>query len=65
MSFLTKHYWNQGVTATFEYLSDLPETACGYVKKGIEQAQKNPDVKKFFESFSSLQQQQPAAAEKK
>lgn len=57
VSYLTKRYWNQGVTATFVYLSNLPETACSYVKKGINQAQQNPEIKKFYESLSAPSQE--------
>lgn len=62
VSYLTKHYWNQGVLTTFKFLSELPQTINGYVKKGIEKASENPEIKNFINSISG--NQSPPSVEK-
>lgn len=64
VSYLTKQYWNKGVMATFEYISNLPETVSTLTQKGVTAARENPEIKKFLNSFYESSQT-PAVAEKK
>ncbi|KRT83760.1 hypothetical protein AMK59_4415 [Oryctes borbonicus] len=53
VSYLTKQYWNQGVTATFRFLGDFPTYVSDWTSKGINAAKSNEEIKKFIDSFSS------------
>ncbi|KAI4460111.1 micos complex subunit mic13 [Holotrichia oblita] len=59
ISYLTKQYWNQGVSATFRFIGNLPSHIVDWSSKGIDAAKNNEEIKKFFDSFSSA----PAVAE--
>ncbi|GJQ82566.1 hypothetical protein Trydic_g13021 [Trypoxylus dichotomus] len=53
VSYLTKQYWNQGVSATFLYVGELPTHICNWTSKGIDAAKSNEEIKRFIDSFSS------------
>ncbi|EFA11746.1 MICOS complex subunit MIC13 homolog QIL1 [Tribolium castaneum] len=42
--------WNKGVTATFQFLSELPHKVNKWADEGISAILQNPDMQKVFEA---------------
>ncbi|CAH1982773.1 unnamed protein product [Acanthoscelides obtectus] len=53
LSSLIKQSWNAGVMATFAFLANLPNKVEDWKTGGMQTITKNPDMKKFLDSFSS------------
>ncbi|KAJ8985775.1 hypothetical protein NQ317_014428 [Molorchus minor] len=65
LSSLVKQSWNAGVMATFKFLSELPDTANTWTKRGIDKALENEEFRNFINSFSSKSVESQPVIEKK
>jgi len=63
ISYMTKQYWNAGVTNTFSFIGDLPEHISGWTESGMKALGENPEVRKLVDSVKAPPVPAPAPAE--
>ncbi|CAH0559605.1 unnamed protein product [Brassicogethes aeneus] len=51
-----RQYWNKGVQATFQHLSNSPQYIKEWTQNGLNSAMENEGIKSFVESFSAKEQ---------